>query len=277
MVPHGDAQNRSHSGRIEDQVAVICRAEQNVVRVLVLNDHVVRNHERRARDSPSEGSLQRIEALCFRQKLGVVAGHASTVYSCERTLKTFPRMSAAQLHAAPDAAPLVPASRALYFSACGSAPVSSGPLARNVRMKSRSSAYVIAFLLAAVLALLPAAMWPDLFVPMADNWNNWYWEGQPHPRPNYSLQHPPALFRAELATFRALVEPPAYLRRALTGWPTAYATLWVSPYRETAGLPPLAFALEHLTWALPFWFVLFAAAHEVANAVRRRTSRMASA
>ena len=36
--------------------------------------------------------------------------------------------SAAQLHAAPDAAPLVAASRALYFSECGSAPVSSGPL-----------------------------------------------------------------------------------------------------------------------------------------------------
>jgi hypothetical protein len=36
--------------------------------------------------------------------------------------------SAAQLHAAPDADPLVAAARALYFSACGSAPVSSGPL-----------------------------------------------------------------------------------------------------------------------------------------------------
>jgi hypothetical protein len=35
---------------------------------------------------------------------------------------------AAQLRAAPDAAPLVATSRALYFSACGSAPVSSGPL-----------------------------------------------------------------------------------------------------------------------------------------------------
>jgi hypothetical protein len=39
--------------------------------------------------------------------------------------------SAAQLHAAPDAAPLVATSRALYFPACGSAPLSSGPLDRS--------------------------------------------------------------------------------------------------------------------------------------------------
>ena len=36
--------------------------------------------------------------------------------------------SVAQLHAAPDAAPQLAAFRALYFSVCGSAPVSSGPL-----------------------------------------------------------------------------------------------------------------------------------------------------
>lgn len=143
-------------------------------------------------------------------------------------------------------------------------------------MRSRLNAYLIAALLAALLAILPAAMWPDLVFPMADNWNNWYSQGQPHPRPNYSLSHPPTLFRIEIATYRTLAQPPAYFRRAVTGWPTAYGTLWIPPYRETAGLPPLAFALEHVAWALPFWFVLLIVAYELARRLRMRTARISA-
>ncbi len=121
-------------------------------------------------------------------------------------------------------------------------------------VKSRTSPYTIALLLAVILAILPAAMWPDMAMPMKDNWENWYWKGRPYPRPEFSLANPPALFKAEMAAYRALVTPPGYLRRSVTGFPTSYASLWVSPYLETAGIPPLAMALQHCAWAIPLWF-----------------------
>src|SRR5579884_2304082 len=123
-------------------------------------------------------------------------------------------------------------------------------------MKKRLSPYAIALLAAALLAVIPAAILPDLAIPMKDNWENWYWSGQPHPRPQFSLANPPPLFRAELTTYKFLVVPPALLRRAAVGWPTAYGSLFVGPYGETAGFPPLAFAIQHLAWALPLWFIL---------------------
>ena len=137
---------------------------------------------------------------------------------------------------------------------------------------SRTTTYPILFLLAVVLTILPAAMWPDMVIPMSDAWENWYWKGQPHPRPELSLDNPPALLRAEVASYKALVSPAAYAKRAVTGWPTAYASFFVQPYVETAGVPPLAMALEHTKWSLPLWFVCFALLFELARGLRRRLS-----
>ena len=63
---------------------------------------------------------------------------------------------------------------------------------------------------------------------------------------------PPRLFRAEMLAYKSLVTPPAYLQRAITGWPTAYGAPFVPPYGETSGISPLALALDHCVWALPF-------------------------
>ena len=107
-------------------------------------------------------------------------------------------------------------------------------------------------------------------MPMKDNWENWYWKGQPHPRPTFSLQDPPRLFAAEVRLYKALVAPPAYVSRALTGWPTSYASFFITPYRETAGVPPLALALEHARWAFPVWVAALILIYEFARLVRRR-------
>ncbi len=140
--------------------------------------------------------------------------------------------------------------------------------AESQPMKSRLCPYVIGALIATVLTMLPSAMWADIATPM-DDWENWYWKGQPHPRPEFSLDNPPALLRLELLTYRILVTPPAYARRAITGWPTSYASLWVPPYRETAGVPPLAMALEHAAWSFPLWLLLFALIYEVVRYSKR--------
>ena len=130
------------------------------------------------------------------------------------------------------------------------------------------TAYLIATLIAVILTILPAALWPDMAMPMKDNWENWYWKGQPHPRPDFS-QEPPSLFAAEVRLYKTLVAPPAYLSRALTGWPTAYSSFFVLPYRETAGVPPLAMFLEHALWAFPLWLAALA----VVVALWRRLAR----
>ena len=123
--------------------------------------------------------------------------------------------------------------------------------------------YFVCLLLAIIVTILPAAMWADMALPMKDNWENWYWKGQPYPRPRFTLQNPPRLFRAEMLAYKSLVTPPAYLRRAITGWPTAYGAPFVPPYGETSGIPPLALALDHCVWALPFWFCALIVLYEV--------------
>ena len=142
-------------------------------------------------------------------------------------------------------------------------------LGLDARTMERRVAYCFAALLAIIAAVVPAAIWPDLAVPMEDNWNNWYSEPHPQARTHFTLQNPPRLLAAEITVYRYLVVPPGYLRRIFTGWPTAYAVPWVHPYKETAGLPPLAFALEHIRWALPLWFVLLVLSYEAPRAVRR--------
>ena len=134
----------------------------------------------------------------------------------------------------------------------------------------RAPSYVIAALLAVILTILPSAIWPDLVMPMADNWENWYWKGQPHPRPSFSLQDPPLLFAAEVRLYKILAAPGGYVSRALTGSPTSYTSFFLTPYGETGGVPPLAMALEHARWSFPVWLTLLIAAVEVSRSIRRR-------
>ena len=143
-------------------------------------------------------------------------------------------------------------------------------------MRSRLAPYLFVVLVALVLALLPGALWIDMVVPMAANWNNWYWKGQPHPRPQYSFRNPPALFRAEVATFKALAIPPGLAHRLARGVPTDYASPWLEPHVELAGLPPLASTLQHLRWAVPFWFGLGVLMYEAARVVRGSSRRRAA-
>lgn len=132
-------------------------------------------------------------------------------------------------------------------------------------MNRRLTTYVILFLVAIILTILPAAMWADMAMPMEDNWQSWYWKGQPHPRPDFSLQNPPLLFRAEVALYKGLVAPAAYVHRATKGWPTQYASFFMEPHVEAAGIPPLAMALQHTVWALPTWFLLLLLVYEFAS------------
>jgi hypothetical protein len=113
-------------------------------------------------------------------------------------------------------------------------------------------------------------MWADMAMPMEDNWENWYWKGQPHPRPDFSLQNAPALFRAEVALYKGLVAPPAYVHRAVKGWPTTYASFFMEPYMESAAIPPLAMALHHAAWALPTWFLALLLVYEIVILMIRR-------
>jgi hypothetical protein len=144
-------------------------------------------------------------------------------------------------------------------------------------VRARISPYVIALLAAVILAILPAAMWADMAMPMKDNWENWYWKGQPYPRPSFSLQNPPALLKAEMVAYQVLATPPGYLRRSVTGFPTMYASLWLAPHLEIAGIPPLAMALQHSAWAIPLWFCSIVAIYELGLFIRSRFEARRSA
>lgn len=142
--------------------------------------------------------------------------------------------------------------------------------------RARAAAYAICFLTAVVLSLLPPAMWADMVMPMEDNWENWYWRGQPYPRPHFSLQNFPPLFAAEVRVYKALVIPPAYLARAVTGLPTAYGPCgYRRTWRQLA--PPLAFAIEHVKWAVPLWFMATIVLYELLRVLAARMKRRHSA
>ncbi len=140
-------------------------------------------------------------------------------------------------------------------------------------MRRRMMPYTVCLLLAAVLALIPTALAFDMVVPL-DKWENWYWPGQPAPRPQFRFPNnlPPVL-RAEMWLYRTLVTPPGAARKMVTGWSGNYALTFVSPGSSSeawAVLPPAALALEHLQAALPFWFLSFAVLYELGAWIRRR-------
>lgn len=138
----------------------------------------------------------------------------------------------------------------------------------------RIAPYAFALLVAALLSIVPAAIYADLATPLTD-WDNWYWKGQPHARPHFTLANLPPALRTELALFKVLSAPPSWVRKRLTGYPTVYGAQFGSGIiYETAGVPPLAFAWSHITWAVPVWFVTIAFLYEVSHVVRSRLLRV---
>ena len=61
MVPHGDAEDRAHSGRIKDEIRLIVGSEEHVVGVLILNDDVVRNQARSLCESPTDRDVEALK------------------------------------------------------------------------------------------------------------------------------------------------------------------------------------------------------------------------
>jgi hypothetical protein len=142
-------------------------------------------------------------------------------------------------------------------------------------MKRRACPYFVSVLLALLLSLLPCAIAFDLATPFG-LFENWYWEGQPSPRPVFSAEHLPPILRAEQVVFRALVTPPAHALQALGGHPTTYSLPYTAPNIITeawAHLPPIAIALDHLRAAIPFWVVMLILFVEVTLIIRERFSR----
>lgn len=139
-------------------------------------------------------------------------------------------------------------------------------------IRTRIVPYALALLVAIVLSLMPSAIFADLITPF-ESWENWSWRGQPHARPRFDGGNLPPALRAELAIFRTLVAPPSWVRERVIGTPTVYAAQFArrGVIYETAGVPPLSFAISHIVWALPFWFIAGAVLYEFLRIVRRRS------
>lgn len=142
------------------------------------------------------------------------------------------------------------------------------------RMKRRIGPYAFALLIAIVLSLVPPAIFADLIIPF-ESWENWSWKGQPHPRPRITDKNLPLALRVEVATFKTLTVPPSWVRERVTGDPTVYAAHFAERgiIYETGGVPPFAYAVSHLAWAVPFWFILTALVFELTRLVRSRRTR----
>jgi|CXWL01.1.fsa_nt_gi hypothetical protein len=138
-------------------------------------------------------------------------------------------------------------------------------------MRSRVRPYLECLLVAVILALLPAAIYADYITPF-EKWENWYWVGQPAPRPVFRGNELPLLLKGEAFVFNVLAFPPGVARASLLGLSTDYAMPWVSPLSSSeagASLPPIALALEHLKWAIPVWMLLLVFLYEAMRVLRR--------
>lgn len=141
----------------------------------------------------------------------------------------------------------------------------------------RAYPWAVCCLVALLVSVTPVGMWPDL-VSSTQVWENWYWKGQPATRPVFSLQHLPPVLAVEISIFKALVVPPGMVARLFNGLGTEYALPWVNPGATTemvATLPPLALAIQHLRWSVPFWMAVLLASYEGVRILRGRHARMA--
>jgi hypothetical protein len=141
-------------------------------------------------------------------------------------------------------------------------------------LKRRAAPYTFALLVAIVLSLLPPAIFADLIIPF-DNWNNWDGAGESRGRPRFTGSNLPPVLKAEMKVFRTLAAPPGWIREKVTGYPTVYAAQFREHgiIYETAGMPPFAFAISHLEWAIPVWFTLIVVVYESIAVVRSRSTR----
>lgn len=121
-------------------------------------------------------------------------------------------------------------------------------------MRRRVVPYAVALLLAAVLSLVPAVIFPELAAPGGRG------------------SGATALVQTEATVFKVLVTPPSWLRRAVVGEPTLYGGTFAEtgPIYESSGLPPFAYAVSHLAWAVPLWFAVALIGVELLLLVRRR-------
>lgn len=144
-------------------------------------------------------------------------------------------------------------------------------------MRRRIVPYTFALLIAIVLSLLPPAIFADLIIPF-DSWENWHGRGRADTRPRFTGANPPPVLKAELAIFKTLAAPPGWVREKVIGYPTVYAAQFAERgiIYETGGVPPFVFATSHLTWAVPFWFIVMVALYELLRLVRSCATRRGS-
>ena len=145
-------------------------------------------------------------------------------------------------------------------------------------MRNRAAPYTILTLLAALLGVLPVALFADLNSPI-EKWQH-YWPGQPTPVHKYDMDHLPPPLRVEFALFKALVAPPAFVFHAFGGHPGSYGISIVAPLSSNEGLhinPPFTHAYYHLRIAIPFWLLVLVGAYELARLAARRLRGTAGA
>jgi len=75
VVPHGDAEDCAHSRRVEDEICVLGGPKQNVVRVLVLDDHVLGRNLRIAAERPTHRFMKTLKRSRLGEQLFGGTGH----------------------------------------------------------------------------------------------------------------------------------------------------------------------------------------------------------
>ena len=144
-------------------------------------------------------------------------------------------------------------------------------------MRTRLTPYTTIMLVAVVLAVLPAAIYPDLATPV-DRCQN-HWPGQPSPPPRYDLQQMPPPLRAETALFKILVVPPSLVWWTVGGLPTCYHAMFITNGSSVGEAclrrqaPPFTLAFEHVRLALPFFLLTLVSGYEALSFGRRRFCR----
>ena len=133
----------------------------------------------------------------------------------------------------------------------------------------RIRSYLECLLVATLLSLFPPAAFADFIAPDA-TWQAWAGADRQHSRP--------ALLVAEERVFHALAYLPGAVCQLLTGLPTAYSQGSINPASPPEPRPPLWYALQHVSWAIPTWLVVLVAGYETVGLFRgraRRRSRVA--
>jgi hypothetical protein len=120
-----------------------------------------------------------------------------------------------------------------------------------------------------VLALIPAAILPDLIVPF----EVWYeLERERVGRPTaFTLDHLPPTLQAEISVFKFLALPPSWVAEKFGASRTHYASLVVPSQLHSESVhPPFIFTVQHLSLAIPFWATAAFLLLQLPSVVRRK-------